>query len=277
MQNDKSISGWKSLQRVSMLVACTAALAACGGGGGEAAAPAPAPAPAPPAAPAPAPVSPRAVSQGFWTGAVTNGPEASTRASTVIMPDGTAWVAHETTTAVTGVSKVTLTGTPVNATTATFTGTGNYYSLTGAARQALTATATASTAGTLTGTTAITGNPAGTFNWASVAGYTTAATAADVTGTWRGTAGGNVVQVTWAVTAAGSLSGSSTTGCTYNGLLKPTSAPVAVYDFSITEDCAGAAKAMIGIATLNTGKTSLRVVFTADSDVTGGLFALTKQ
>ncbi len=274
MQNDKSISGWKSLQRVSMLVACTAALAACGGGGGggdEVAAP------APPPAPAPAPVAPLAVSQGFWTGAVTNGPETSTRASTVIMPDGTAWVAHETTTAVTGISKVTLSGTPVNSTTATYTGTGDYYSLTGSARQALTATATASTAGTLTGTTAITGNPAGTFNWTSVAGYTTAATAADVTGKWSGTAGGNVVQVTWTVTAAGSLSGSSTTGCTYNGTLKPTSAPVAVYDFSITEDCAGTAKAMLGIATLNNGKTALRVVFTADSNVTGGLFALTKQ
>ncbi|MEJ8838670.1 hypothetical protein [Ramlibacter sp. AN1133] len=262
------------------LAAVTLALAACGGGGDSGSDGGPGVQP-----PAPVLVNPALAMQGFWSGAVTTAPDGATRSSAVVMPDGTAWVVFETATATTAVAKIALTGTAVNETDATAAGSGNYYRLPTATqastRSAASASATASTKGTFAGSITVTGNAATGFNWASVAGFTTQSLAADVVGTWNGSAGGSAVQVSWGILSTGALTGNSSTGCTYSGTLKP-SAGTAVYDLVVAEDCAGTVRNMTGIATLSstsasTSKNSLRVVFTADANATGGLFALTKQ
>jgi hypothetical protein len=262
----------RTLRACALSAACAGMLAACGGGGGGGDA---APVVVPPTL-----VNVSAVTQGFWSGSVTNGPEASTRASAIIMPDLTAWIAFETTTAVVGVSKMAVTGTAVSETTANISGSGSYYSLTGSARQSATSTGTVTSAGAINATTAV-GATNGSLAWTTQAGYTTPATAANATGTFTGNLGGGAVSVTWTITGAGTVTGTSTTGCQYAGTLKPNAAAIAVYDVAVSEDCNGTVRALAGISTFRAAAgivpASLRVIFTADAGATGGLLALDKQ
>ena len=250
----------KNLQRWVALVSCTAALAACGGGGGGA---------------APTRVSPSVAMQGFWFGSIAPASDGATRASSVIMPDGTAWVVFEGQTTANAVARVVLSGTGLNETDASVSGAGAYYRLSDGAKVAVSVSGTASTAGTLKGTAIVTGNANTTINWNSVAGFTTPAQQADVAATWNGTAGAGAVHITWTISAAGALSGNSSTGCTYSGTLTP-NAGIAVYKVAVSEDCAGTVKTVAGIATLAAAKTSLRVVYTANAEASGGLISFTK-
>jgi hypothetical protein len=267
----------KNLQLPFALAACTLALVACGGGGGGGGGSDGGSVQPPP----PVLVNPALAMEGFWTGNVTAAPDGATRSEAVVMPDGTEWVLFENATAITAVAKLALTGTAVNSTDATVTGTGNYYRLSNGTRTAATESGTASTSGSFTGTVTVSGNAATSFTWASVAGFTTQSLASDVVGTWNGSAGGGAVQVSWAINASGTVTGTSTTGCTYSGTLRP-STGTAVYDVAVAENCAGTVRNMSGIATLRstsstTSKNALNVVFTADAGASGGLFSLVKQ
>ena len=268
MNKQNSLSRLKYLQHAVAMSACAATLVACGGGGGGGEAPAP--------APAPAPVDPSVAMRGFWSGTVAPAPDGTTRASAVIMPSGVAWVVYESSTATTAVSRVALTGTAVNTTDATVSGNGSYFRLSDGVKNTVAVTGTASTAGTLKGTSTVTGNAASTFDWTAVSGFTTAAQQADVAASWRGTVGAGAVQVTWTISGTGAVTGTSTTGCAYTGTVTP-NAGIAVYNVTVAEDCAGTVKNMSGIATLASNKTSLRVVFTADSEASGGLISFAKQ
>jgi hypothetical protein len=257
----------KSLARGSLLTACAAALVACGGGGGSSNPPAQTLVDAP------------SITQGFWSGAVANGPDGATRASAVITPDLTAWVALEAGTGVVGVARMPLTSTATNATTASLSGSGSYYGLASGAAQAIAATGTV-TASALNATTSGAAGGA-TLDWmpTTTPSYAVAASAADLAGNvWQGTAGGGAAVITWRPDAAGTLAGAtsnSSTGCTYAGTVTPNA--VAYYTVNVVEDCAGAQRTLSGIATLNAAKTRLNVVFTSDAGTRGGLIALTKQ
>ena len=267
MDQHTSDTRLKGLRLSFALAACTAALVACGGGGdgGD---------PNPP--PPPVLVDPAVAMRGFWSGAVTSGPDAATRASAVVMPDGTSWVVLESNTAATGVAKIPLTGTAVNATDANFTGSGAYYRLVDGLRSTVTTTGTASTAGTFRGTATVTGKAATAYNWTPTAGFTTAAVQSAATGTWNGTAGTGVLTLSWGISATGAVTGTSSTGCSYTGTVVP-AAGTAVYNVNVSEDCQGTVKTLAGIATLAANRTALRVVFTADAGASAGLFSLTKQ
>jgi hypothetical protein len=271
MNKQHGLTRLKSLQLAFALAACTVTLVACGGGGGDPGATAP-----PPPPPAPVLVDPAVAMRGFWSGNVTTAPDGATRASAVVMPDGTGWVVLESNTAPVAVARIPFTGAALNDTDATVSGGGSYYRLSDGAKSAVSASGTASTKGTFKGNATVTGNAASAFDWVSTAGFTTAAQQADVVGTWNGTAGSGAVQVTWIISTAGAVTGSSSTGCGYAGTVKP-STGTAVYDVNVTEDCAGTVRAMNGIATLVANKTSLRVVFTAEAGASAGLFSLNKQ
>lgn len=264
-------------RHASLLAVCAASLVACGGGGGGG------------GDAAPARVDPSAILQNFWSGPVTNGADGATRASAVVMPSGTAWVAMESmdpaTQAVTivGMAKVALSGTAVDAQSASLTGSGNYYTLTlvppDSAAQALTAAGTV-TASSLTGT-ATTAAGTSDLSWTPVTtpSFTAPAQAADVQGNWRGTLGRGAVQVDWIISAAGGVTGNNNAGCTYTGTVKPSAGGIAVYDVDVTEICAGPPatnRTLAGIATLTSAKTSLRAMYTANSDASGGLLAFNK-
>lgn len=255
-------------RRASLLAACAAALAACGGGGGGGG-----------DAPAANLVDPASILQNFWSGAVANGADGATRASAVVMPDGTAWVAMESPLAVVGVAKVALSGTAVDAQSATFTGSGNYYSLAGGAAQPLTAAGTVSAA-SLSGT-ATTAAGTSDLNWTPVTApsFAAAAQPADVQATWTATVGGGALVVTWTIDAAGALTGATNTGCTYTGTVKPSAGGIAVYDVAAAEACGGppaTTRNLAGIATLNAAKTSLRVMYTAEAGASAGVLAFSK-
>jgi hypothetical protein len=262
-----------SLRLSCAAAVCALALVACGGGGGS-------PGTNPNGGsgnvqpPTPTVVDPALALEGFWFGPMTTGPDGATDAEAVVMPDGTAWVVFETSSAPTAVAKIALSGTGVNATDATVTGSGNYYRLSDGTRLTATQTGTASTRGTFTGTVTVTGNTPANFNWASSPGFTTQSLATDVVGTWNGALG--TTQVSWGVNTAGVLSGNGSTGCTYTGTVRP-STGTAVFDVSVAEDCAGVARNLSGIATLSTDKATLRFIFTANAGATGGLVTLARQ
>jgi hypothetical protein len=247
----------KPIQFSALTLCAIAVLAGCGGGGGS----------------SETLVTPSEVMQGFWQGTVSGGPGGATQASAVVLPDGTAWIALESATSTTGLAKLSITGVAASSTTASLSGSGQYYAEGGAAKVATTAAGSASTAGTLSGSITIGTAAASTINWSAGTNYKTAALQANVAKNWSSTSGDGAVVTTWAVTSAGVLSGSSTTGCTYTGTLKPNSNPIAVFDLSATETCAGTVQTLTGIGTLNSAKTKLNVAYTAASGNSGGLLA----
>lgn len=245
--------------RSTFLALALTALVGCGGGGGDST-PTPTPTPTPTESPA----------QGFWAGTLAG----TASASAVIVDNGDAWIVFQDVVAgantVTGFARAALT---VSGTS--FTGTGRHYKLTDNTVQSFTAS------GTLQGTTALQTTvvmgaqaPVGPAALAYNARYRTPAVQADASGQWRATfnAGASVVSIL--VGSTGSLSGSSTTGCTYVGSLVPRSATVAVYNLAFTETCVTGSSAMNGIGTLNEAKTGLSLAFTNADGAKGGLLLL---
>ena len=100
------------------------------------------------------------------------------------------------------------------------------------------------------------------------------AATADAAGTWKASAG--AIDITWTLTDTGSLSGSSTSGCTYSGSTT-TPTTVKLYRISFTETCSGTATAFSGIASLSAAKTQLTVTATTTGDAKGSALFFVKQ
>jgi hypothetical protein len=97
---------------------------------------------------------------------------------------------------------------------------------------------------------------------------------ADAAGTWKASAG--AIDITWTVTDTGTLSGSSTSGCTYSGnTTTPTN--IALYWVSFTETCSGTTSSFSGIASLSAAKTQLTVTATTTGDAKGSALFFVKQ
>jgi hypothetical protein len=102
------------------------------------------------------------------------------------------------------------------------------------------------------------------------------AVAADAAGTWKSTAGAGAVGVTWTLTDAGVVSGTSSTPCDYAGAYE-TPSTVNLYTLTFNETCAGTVTSFNGIATLNADKSRLTVVATDSAGTKGTAFFFTKQ
>ena len=70
---------------------------------------------------------------------------------------------------------------------------------------------------------------------------------ADIGGSWSATLGEGAVVLHWSVDASGRLSGSSTTGCTYSGMLQENS-HATLFDTTLIETCQDLARKFAGIA-----------------------------
>lgn len=242
-----------------------AALTACGGGGTDAGAGAPA-TPTTPTTPA-APAVKLADAQGFWSATAS----ATSSASAVILPNGQAWVVYQTGGAITALAQATLS---LNG--ATFTSVGKHYSLPAGAVQDynFSGNLTVAGAGTLTNSVTIGSGTPAALTWTYNKTYETPAVPSSVQGRWSGKQGAD--SLVWDIDAAGSLAGTSTTGCTYGGTITPNANPVAVLDVAIGETCAGASKTLTGIATLNAAKTGMSLAYTTGAGTQGGVVVLAK-
>ena len=97
----------------------------------------------------------------------------------------------------------------------------------------------------------------------------TPAIQADAAGAWSATLGGNAQTIQWSVAAAGALSGSSTSGCSFAGSISAIPS-TAAYSVQFNESCPDGAKtAFGGIATLNASKSGLTVVLTSADETRG--------
>ena len=230
----------------SSALAFTLTLAACGGGGGGGGGGTVSP---------PVVVTPPitlAQLQGFWNGPVSGASlGGATMARTVVLSDGSAWLfLHDAQDNVVGLStsKLAISG-------QTFSGTGSRYPASGAKADSITVSGGAPTSTTFP-VTVVSGAGSSALALTADTRYTTAATKADATGNWRFTKSGGTIVANWTIDANGTLSGSSTLGCTYAGTVVPHGS-VAVYDVALTETCTGSVTALSGIAKLNTAKTFL--------------------
>jgi hypothetical protein len=97
---------------------------------------------------------------------------------------------------------------------------------------------------------------------------------ADAAGTWKASAG--AVDLTWTLTDTGTMTGSSTSGCSYSGnTTTPTS--ITLYRVSFSETCSTATSSFTGIATLSADKTHLTVTATTTGDAKGSALFFVKQ
>jgi hypothetical protein len=119
----------------------------------------------------------------------------------------------------------------------------------------------------------INGVPAVTLALTQSATLAMAAVQGDAAGTWTATLGGGAQTTQWVVTGSGSMTGTSTTGCTYAGIVVAM-VNTAAYNVSFTESCpVGVPAAFTGIATVNAGLSALTVVSAnADASVGSALF-----
>lgn len=98
----------------------------------------------------------------------------------------------------------------------------------------------------------------------------TPAVQADVVGNWSATSGGSAQTMQWSLNTTGSMTGTSTTGCTYAGSVAAI-ASTAAYSVSFSESCADGNKtAFNGVGTLNAAKNGLTVVVVTSADETRG-------
>jgi len=241
----------KKLLKLIPPLAAALLLACGGGGGGGDGGTVPPPVPSDPAA-----------AQGFWSGQV----NAQTTASAILLPDGTAW-------------NVLRTGDVINSLVrGTTTVSGSAFSISGQSFNVGSGGAPAaySISGTLVPKATLTVAAAqGTSGYTLAYNkfYETPARLSDVAGRWNASFGGGALQLALDFSAAGALSGSSSTGCTYSGSLVPHPAAIAVFNLSLTETCAGTpAQQFVGIATLNEARTQLSAAFTTPNLSAGGLF-----
>lgn len=116
-------------------------------------------------------------------------------------------------------------------------------------------------------TIAFTGLNTGTLTQSDA--LATPAVQTEVQGNWSATLGGNAQTVQWSLAATGSMTGSSTTGCSYTGNVAAM-ASTAAYSVSFNESCADGSKtAFSGVGTLNVAKNGLTVVVTSADETRG--------
>ena len=94
--------------------------------------------------------------------------------------------------------------------------------------------------------------------------YDTPATLGDFVGTWRATLGPGTV--TWTIGAAGELTGTRTTGCTYSGQLSLRAEQKAVLNAVVTEDCSGVLTKLSGVALKSEDRQGISMMLTNSDD-----------
>lgn len=247
------------LPRAILAAATLSLLGGCGGGGGGAGDSAP-----------PSPTIDQA--QGLWESA-TGG---AAQSSAVVLPNGEAWIAINDN----GGARTRLLKVALAVSAQAFAGTGASYTLaTSSAAQTKdsTSVSAAIAAKSSFSGTATTGAVTDTLAMSYQSRYDTAASVADYAASWSGSAGAGTVTYTLTINAGGSISGSSSTGCTYSGSVGARAEAKAVASLSLVQSCAGSAPlSFSGIALLNAAKTGATLAGTTSDGASALLLALAK-
>lgn len=245
-------ASWKTVSvSISALIAASL-LVGCGGGGGGGGAP-------PTGQP---PVNADTASlQGIW-----QSPAAASTASTILLPNLTMWTVVTEGTS-TRVSKATL-----NAQGTTLSGSGKTFSLGSSGSSSSTFIVTGTEKMSLS-QTITTGSAKSTYTQTYQSRYDSPASLADFAKVWIGTVGAG--RITWTVSSSGTISGTSTTGCTYTGKLTERTERKAVVDVSISEICTDVTATLSGLATISSDKARLSVVATTTDENSAAVLSLT--
>ncbi|HTD06305.1 hypothetical protein [Undibacterium sp.] len=253
-----------TLLKAATIVMFSVALIACGGGNSyEAPNPTPPVTPTPPSTPTPV----LSNIQGFWNSTLSG----TSSASAVILPNGQAWVVYETAGTVTALAQANL-----SASAAMYSSSGKYYSLPGGSVQdySMGGSLPAAGAASVSNNVRIGSGTATAMTWTYNKAYETVLSQNSVQGRWSGKLGAN--SVLWDFDAAGTLAGTSTTGCTYSGTLILDAGAKSVLDAAITETCAGTAQSLSGIAILSTDKTGMSLAYITAAGAQGGVVLLAR-
>lgn len=211
--------------------------------------------------PAPPPPVPVSILKGFWAG-TQNG----TTTSAIVLSSGEAWIVQQDAGGANRFSRSQLTPT-----SSAFSGSGTQYNLLDGTNGPMSIIGTYVEKSLLSGTVTVGGVGAG-IQLSYNNRYETVAQLADAAGTWQGTYSGGSKIVTITIAQDGAVTGSSSSGCSYDGVLQPRTSDPAVFDLAFTERCLSAVTALSGIATVNEAKTSLSWAFTTIDRTAGGLF-----
>ncbi|MGV8893905.1 MAG: hypothetical protein ACOH2K_13375 [Burkholderiaceae bacterium] len=152
--------------------------------------------------------------------------------STIVLPNGQLW------SVVSSAGVTRLVKAKLAAQTADFSGSGKNYTLvssSAACSVSATATATVIEKASLSGTLTTIGSKPEAYALAYQRRYDTPAALADFASNWQATLGPGTVN--WSINATGALTGTRTTGCTYQLILR--SERKAVVDVAATENCSG--------------------------------------
>lgn len=222
-----------------------AALVGCGGGGSS---------------DTPAPTLSNV--QGFWSTA---------GASAVILPNGQAWVVYDSAGSVTALAQA---GVVQNG--SGFVSVGKYFALPGGAAQTygLSGNLPAARGNDLSTSSRIGSGDVVVATWVYNKAYDTPVAQTSVQGHWSGKLGADILS--WDFDAAGKLTGTSTTGCSYSGTLTVNPTASAVLDAAMTENCAGNILSLSGIATLGADKAHISLAYTTAGAAQGGVVLLAK-
>ena len=219
----------------------TLTLVACGGS------------PSSDSAPNPAPTLSVSSLQGIWRSPA----GAASTLSAVVLPDGKVWAL------ISNASSMRVIKADFAVQSDAFVASGKSFSLgtTTSSSTSLTATVLAKTS--LSGAIS-TGSASENYSLAYQTRYDTAAALGDFAGAWNATLGPGTVN--WAITAAGALTGTRTTGCTYTGQLSLRAEQKALMDAVVTETCAGAVTQLSGVAVKSEDKLGITMLMTNADD-----------
>ncbi len=216
-------------------------LAGCGGSG-DGVTPPPNPNPNPPPDPAPT----LSQSQGIWQSAAGS----ATTVSALVLPDGQLWAVLVNGTGASASTQVLKAKLAVQG--SGYSATGKRFALDGgaSATSSLPVAVSVKEKETLSlqlgaGTTAETK----TLVWQPR--YETPVQLSELVGNWSATLGAGTVR--WVVDAQGGITGTRTTGCTYNGQLSLRPERLAVVDAQVQENCDGMRVQLNGVGILQTG------------------------
>ena len=218
--------------------------------------------------------------KGLWEDPA-NTPSNATKA--IVLANGDTWLLFLESGASTRFAQLKL---ETNGTTfSTATGSGNHYHILTNSRESATANGTFTTKGSINGTLS-SGAPVVmtpltlTYNTTR---SVSVASLADAVGTWKGIYNrGAIISTVTVAATTGAISGSSTTDCSYSGMLTPRITDPAFFDISFTESCpkVGGGTTDVtqsGIALLNEAKTTLSVAMTSADKTGGAMFVGVKQ
>jgi hypothetical protein len=239
------------------------ALAGCGGGGSDTTTTA-----------APAAAHRMSDAQGYWSGPLAGGSlQSATSTQGVVLADGTAWfLLIPASGAATGMVKAALAVSDTG-----YTGSGTVYDF-AAASAAPIAVSGVAVAGS-SQSSVFTPTGAASATTASLAysnAYETAAVLADMRGAWQVSASSGALRIDWTVLSDGTLTGTSTTGCTWTGAFNTRTEGKAVMNFAASETCVSVTTGYSGIAVLDAAKTGATLFVTTAGDAQGFVLAMSK-